>query len=349
MAGNIIPNLTGGKTIGTLLKKWLKGFFYDVHVEHNLTDETNTVTVAQMKTASDNQHTHSNKSTLDTYSQTEANLADAVSKKHGVNDENSSHYTKAANDTLLNGKVDKITGKGLSTEDYTTAEKNKLTGIEAGANNYTHPSTHPASIVGLGNVDNTSDANKPISTATATALGLKADLVNGTVPANQLPSYVDDVIEAENYAALPTTGEAGKIYVTKNDNKTYRWSGSGYAIISDTIAIGETSATAYRGDRGKTAYDHSQASGNPHSTSKNDVGLGNVPNTDTTNPANITQNSTHRFVSDAEKTVWNGGSSAAVIAQELFDYIINGILDEATTTLEIDENNLILQIDEGVK
>jgi hypothetical protein len=47
----------------------------------------------------------------------------------------------------LDDKVDKVTGKGLSTEDYTTAEKNKLAGIDENANNYTHPSTHSASII----------------------------------------------------------------------------------------------------------------------------------------------------------------------------------------------------------
>jgi len=50
-------------------------------------------------------------------------------------------------DTELGKKVDKVTGKGLSTEDYTTAEKTKLAGIAAGANNYTHPSSHPPSII----------------------------------------------------------------------------------------------------------------------------------------------------------------------------------------------------------
>lgn len=55
--------------------------------------------------------------------------------------------TKSYVDDKLTGKVDKVTGKQLSTEDYTTAEKNKLSGITAGANNYTHPSTHPASMI----------------------------------------------------------------------------------------------------------------------------------------------------------------------------------------------------------
>lgn len=50
-------------------------------------------------------------------------------------------------DTVLAGKVDKVSGKQLSTEDYTTAEKTKLAGVEAGANNYSHPATHSADMI----------------------------------------------------------------------------------------------------------------------------------------------------------------------------------------------------------
>ena len=84
---------------------------------------------------------------------------------------------------------------------------------------------------------------------------------NGLVPSSQLPSYVDDIIEVADYDHLPISGESGKIYVTLDTNKTYRWSGSGYTEVSPSLALGETSSTAYRGDRGKTAYDHSQDSG----------------------------------------------------------------------------------------
>ena len=53
--------------------------------------------------------------------------------------------------TSLEAKVDKVSGKGLSSNDYTTAEKNKLSGIETEANKYVHPATHPSSIItGLG-------------------------------------------------------------------------------------------------------------------------------------------------------------------------------------------------------
>ena len=72
----------------------------------------------------------------------------------------------------------------------------------------------------------------------------------GKVPSSQLPSFVDDVIEAANFAALPAEGEGGKIYVTLDDNKTYRWGGTAYAEISASIALGETAGTAYEGSKG---------------------------------------------------------------------------------------------------
>lgn len=54
----------------------------------------------------------------------------------------------------------------------------------------------------------------------------------GKVAAAQLPSYVDDVVEAANFAALPVSGETGKIYTTLDTGKIYRWSGSAYVEIS---------------------------------------------------------------------------------------------------------------------
>lgn len=93
---------------------------------------------------------------------------------------------------------------------------------------------------------------------------------SGKVPASQLPSFVDDVLEYASYSQFPATGEAGKIYVDKATNKTYRWSGSTYVEIGGGgVALGETSATAYRGDRGKIAYDHSQTAHAPSSAQAN--------------------------------------------------------------------------------
>ena len=97
-------------------------------------------------------------------------------------------------------------------------------------------------------------------------LNTKADLEGGKVPATQLPSYVDDVLEFANLASFPATGESGKIYIALDTNLTYRWGGSSYVVMSSSLALGETSSTAYRGDRGNIAYEHSQATGNPHNT-----------------------------------------------------------------------------------
>lgn len=158
------------------------------------------------------------------------------------------------------------------------------------------------------------------STLKGTANGVAELDANGLVPSSQLPSYVDDVIEGYYYnskfykESTHTTeiiGETGKVYVDVSTNITYRWSGSAYVAIGSDLALGETSSTAYRGDRGKVAYDHSQSahartdatkteasstngnikidgsevtvythpSGtNPHGTTKSDVGLGNVGN-----------------------------------------------------------------------
>jgi hypothetical protein len=100
----------------------------------------------------------------------------------------------------------------------------------------------------LGNVLNV--AQIPASEKGA-AGGVASLDTDGKVPAAQLPSYVDDVIEYASLSALEkVSGESGKIYVTLDDNKTYRWSGSAYVEISASLAIGETASTAFSGARG---------------------------------------------------------------------------------------------------
>ena len=135
------------------------------------------------------------------------------------------------------------------------------------------------------------------------AVGGVAELdASGKVPATQLPSYVDDVIDLVNIvttnptsgmvvgnkyynsstkkiftATTTTTGvssdpEPDKIYINTTNNTTWRWSGTAMVQMNAGLALGETSSTAYRGDRGKIAYDHSQSSGNPHNTQ-----IGQIP------------------------------------------------------------------------
>lgn len=85
--------------------------------------------------------------------------------------------------------------------------------------------------------------------------GLASLNESGIIPSAQLPSYVDDVIEVDTFSNLPGTGESGKIYITQDTNLTYRWSGSAYTEISKSLALGETSSTAYPGDKGKSTTD----------------------------------------------------------------------------------------------
>ena len=145
------------------------------------------------------------------------------------------------------------------------------------------------------------------------ALANKADLVGGVVPSAQLPSFVDDVLEFANLASFPVTGESGKIYVAIDVNKSYRWSGSIYVHLDDSIALGETSSTAYRGDRGKTAYDHSQdVTTNPHNVTASQVGLGNVVNLDTSTTSNVSEGSRLYFtIARVLATVLSGFSASA--------------------------------------
>ena len=80
---------------------------------------------------------------------------------------------------------------------------------------------------------------------------------DGKVPASQLPSYVDDVVEVYKEAEHTTkiTAESDKIYVDIATNKTYRWSGSAYVGIGSDLALGETASTAYAGNKGKANAD----------------------------------------------------------------------------------------------
>lgn len=146
------------------------------------------------------------------------------------------------------------------------------------------------------NIDASNNISLDITYLTASKLGFIpssekgsnngiAELDNaGKVPSSQLPSYVDDVIEGyldsgnfykdAGHTQL-ITPEDGKIYVNLADNTTYRWGGTAYVQISSSLALGTTHTTAYYGDLGQTAYNHSQITNgsNPHNTTADNVNL----------------------------------------------------------------------------
>ena len=174
----------------------------------------------------------------------------------------------------LKENLDAVTGGGTVTGVKGEAEETYRTGKV----NITRAN------IGLGNVDNTSDMDKPVSTAQQAAIedaidGLSSTYIpasqkgtpngvasldsTGKVPAAQLPSYVDDVIEGTYVNATtfhdtegsPVTPESGKLYIDTTTDKEYRWSGTQFSSIRDGIALGETAETAYAGNKGKANAD----------------------------------------------------------------------------------------------
>lgn len=154
--------------------------------------------------------------------------------------------------------------------------------------------------------------NDAANELTISAVGLQlagdyATLVNGKVPASQLPSYVDDVLEFASLSSFPAIGENDKIYVTLDSNKTYRWSGSAYVEISaspgSTDAVPEGSVNKYYTDaRASAAAPVQSVSGKTGTVTltKSDVGLGNVDNTsDVNKPVSTAQAAADSAVQNA--------------------------------------------------
>ena len=134
------------------------------------------------------------------------------------------------------------------------ADNGGVTGVKGGAETtYRKGNVNITSAnIGLGNLTNDAQVKR---SEMGVAGGVATLGTDGKVPSAQLPSYVDDVLEYTNKAGFPATGETGKIYVAKDTNLTYRWGGSSYVEISVSLALGETSSTAYAGDKGKALAD----------------------------------------------------------------------------------------------
>lgn len=122
--------------------------------------------------------------------------------------------------------------------------------------------------IGLGNVTNDAQVKR-------TEMGANGGVAtlddNGKVPASQLPSYVDDVLEYASKGSFPSTGETGKIYVALDTGKTYRWGGTAYVEIAQGLALGETDSTAYAGSKGKKNADDIKALQEELETAKADI------------------------------------------------------------------------------
>ncbi|SIS11535.1 beta strand repeat-containing protein [Williamsia sterculiae] len=217
------------------------------------------------------------------------------------NTSDASKPVSTATQTALATKVDVVAGKGLSTNDYTTAEQSKLAGIAPGATQNASDaalrdrSTHTGSqaistVTGLQTALDGKQAAlgfAPENPANKGAAGGYAALdATGKVPAGQLPSYVDDVLEYANLAAMPATGETGKIYIALDTNFEYRWSGTAYirlvASPGSTDALAEGTTNLYfTSARASAAAPVQSVAGKTGTVTlgKSDVGLASVDNT----------------------------------------------------------------------
>lgn len=159
---------------------------------------------------------------------------------------------------------------------------------------------------------------------------------SGTVDAQFLPSYVDDVLEYPSIDQFPPEGEFNKIYVTLDTNLTYRWSGSRYIEISKSLAIGETSDTAFAGNRGKALEEnlerHKADNQNPHHVTKAQIGLSEVDNTaDMYKPVSGPQQDA---MNQLEANIKKDIAAQVVEADENLKKELNGKITDTTQKLD---------------
>lgn len=162
--------------------------------------------------------------------------------------------------------------------------------------------------------------------------GLASLNESGIIPSAQLPSYVDDVIEVDTFSNLPGTGESGKIYIVQDTNLTYRWSGTDYVEISKSLALGETSSTAYPGDKGKATTDK----------------LNRIPDKLITDTVNVNQSTTEAVLNfttyrqEAQQvgrntlTITSATTSQAGLMSSADKTKLNSLKDQSGITADID-------------
>lgn len=162
--------------------------------------------------------------------------------------------------------------------------------------------------------------------------GLASLNESGIIPSAQLPSYVDAVIEVDTFSNLPGTGESGKIYIVQDTNLTYRWSGTDYVEISKSLALGETSSTAYPGDKGKATTDK----------------LNRIPDKLITDTVNVNQSTTEAVLNfttyrqEAQQisrntlTITSATISQAGLMSSSDKTKLDGLKDQASITSDID-------------
>jgi hypothetical protein len=132
----------------------------------------------------------------------------------------------------------------------TAVDKVKLDGIEAGASADQTGADFKAgleTLVGAGR----------LNASAIEGLNYFSGNYNDLTNQPNLAAF-DNVDEFANLAAFPATGLVDRFYIAQDTGNVFRWNGSSYSQTNGALALGETALTAYRGDRGVIAYDHSQ-------------------------------------------------------------------------------------------
>lgn len=173
--------------------------------------------------------------------------------------------------TSLANKVDVVAGKGLSTNDYTTTEKNKLAGIATGANNYTHPSTHSADILVDGTTNKVftaTEKTKLSGIATGAEVNVQSDwnAISGDALILNKPTTISGYgitdaytkTEVDNKLSavykykgivptvgnLPSTGMVvGDVWNVTDTNINYAWDGSVWDPLGGVVGADVSLAT----------------------------------------------------------------------------------------------------------
>lgn len=169
---------------------------------------------------------------------------------------------------------------------------------------------------------------------------------DGKIPASQLPSYVDDVVEgylyngqfyAEESHTTVMIPQSGKIYVDLPTSKEYRWSGTQYSIISESLALGETAETAYAGNKGKQNADNIADIIDGTTTVGNATTLQNV------NFNSSTKAEFGDYVVPKKKILWQGNQySGWSTSDDYVDIDLNTDLSDKIIEVEYSNNSLLL-------
>lgn len=202
--------------------------------------------------------------------------------------------------TELAKKVDKVSGKGLSTNDYTDVEKQKLAGIEEGANKYVHPSTHPASII------TESSSRRFVSDEEKAKWNAKWDYNEETIKNIKVNNAINaDMVNGKTVEA--------------NVPVNAKFTDTTYDEITEAEIDDGTSSTKRTITGRRIKYILDKVQGLIFSLTKADIGLDNVDNVKqaTKQEFDSHNNDNVRHITDSERTKWNNKAELSDIPTKI--------------------------------